>query len=147
MSYDNRHLWPFSGLAMAAFIAVSPPVPAASISLDALRDLLHQVADSGVIRSRDVSQILAKGDLIGDSVVSRDGVDVGKVEDVILDKEGKITGIVVQTGGLFGIGSKSIGLSTSILDMNEARTGSVVLVNMSSEELKAAPPLRDPARK
>jgi sporulation protein YlmC with PRC-barrel domain len=147
MSNDNRHLWPFSGLAMAAFIAASPPVPAASVSLPVLRDLFHQVADTGVIKSRDGSQVLAKGDLIGDSVVSRDGVDVGKVEDVILDKEGKVTGIVVQTGGLFGIGGKSIGLSTSILDMNEARTGSVVLVNMSSDDLRAAPPLQNPARK
>jgi sporulation protein YlmC with PRC-barrel domain len=135
-------------LAIGAFaIALALPWPAgAADTMDPLRGPAASRGDgplkAGVIVSADPTAYLAKQDLIGDSVVSRDGVELGKVSDVILDREGKLSGIVVSAGGVFGIGAKSIGLATSILDMQEAKRGETVLVDLSAQEFKDAPVMR-----
>jgi sporulation protein YlmC with PRC-barrel domain len=98
---------------------------------------------SAVIPNRDSTQILAR-ELIGNSVVTQDGVEVGKVEDLILDGQGRVNGIVISTGGFLGLGGKSVGVSSDAVDMRSGKERDMVFVKLSSAEVKSAPPLRKP---
>ncbi len=99
-------------------------------------------AGHAVIPNRDNTQILAR-ELIGNSVVTQDGVEVGKVEDLILDGEGRVNGIVISTGGFLGLGGKSVGVSSNAVDMRSGKERDMVFVKLSSAEVKSAPPLRN----
>src|SRR5262249_40398062 len=44
--------------------------------------------------------------LIGSKVVGPDGQDVGKVDDLLLDRDQKLTAIIVGVGGFLGVGTK-----------------------------------------
>src|SRR5262245_17519214 len=48
--------------------------------------------------------------LIGTSVYNAEGQEVGSVQDIVFDKDGKIVGVVLKVGGLLGIGGKAVGL-------------------------------------
>ena len=91
-----------------------------------------------IIQPNDPGQILAKKDLIGDTVVAKDGVEIGSVEDLILDRNGHVKGIVVAAGGFLGMGAKSIGISVSAIDISSAKNQNAVLVNLSSAEIERA---------
>jgi sporulation protein YlmC with PRC-barrel domain len=96
---------------------------------------------SAVIPNRDRTKIMAR-ELIGNSVVTQDGVEVGKVEDLILDGEGRVNGIVISTGGFLGLGGKSVGVSSDAVDVRSGKERDMVFVKLSAAEVKSAPPLR-----
>ncbi len=75
--------------------------------------------------------------LIGMKVYNADGQEVGKVKDVVFDKDGKAKGVVLSVGGVLGIGAKSVGLQWKEIDLQPEKN--VVKVNYSKEQLEAAP--------
>jgi hypothetical protein len=48
-------------------------------------------------------------EIIGMTVYNAAGEKVGTVHDILLDKEGKATGVVLSVGGVLGVGAKSVG--------------------------------------
>lgn len=78
--------------------------------------------------------------LIGTSVESSAGEDLGDINDLVLGKNGEVVGALVGVGGFLGIGEKSVAIpfqdiSTTMRDENNA----VVVLNVTREELEAAP--------
>ncbi len=74
-------------------------------------------------------------DLIGTRVVSSNNESIGDVNDVIVDRDGKVLAAVVGVGGFLGIGEKNVAVSFEALefadnqqaramDNNTATTGS-----------------------
>jgi sporulation protein YlmC with PRC-barrel domain len=87
--------------------------------------------------SGHTSAIRAKK-VIGTDVKDASGRSIGKVEDIVLDKlSSNIMFAVVGFGGFLGIGEKYHPVPWSTLDYDESEGGYVV--NLSKEELKAAP--------
>ena len=87
--------------------------------------------------SGHTSAIRAKK-VIGTDVKDASGRSIGKVEDIVLDKlSSNIMFAIVGFGGFLGMGEKYHPVPWSTLDYDEAEGGYVV--NMSKEELKAAP--------
>jgi sporulation protein YlmC with PRC-barrel domain len=75
--------------------------------------------------------------IVGAKVVNSAGDEIGTISDIILDKDGKISGIVIESGGVFGVGAKRVAISTAKLpSMKEAN---VLLIGLSPDELKQAP--------
>lgn len=59
----------------------------------------------------DNSSIVKTGDVINVKVKSNDGEDLGKIEEIILDKiSGQVRYIVLSFGGLMGFGEKLFAL-------------------------------------
>ena len=57
-------------------------------------------------RSASLSEdALTAKDYLGGEMVSADGDQLAKIEDVILNPEGRAQGVVLATGGLFGLGA------------------------------------------
>jgi sporulation protein YlmC with PRC-barrel domain len=60
----------------------------------------------------------------GTDVIGPDNAQVGNVNDMLLDKNGKILGLIVGVGGFLGIGEKSVAIDMSAFQAVPADTGS-----------------------
>jgi sporulation protein YlmC with PRC-barrel domain len=78
--------------------------------------------------------------LVGSKVVGPDGQAIGKVDDLLLDRDQKVVAVIVSVGGFLGVGSKSVALPASRVDISQAYGDQrVVKVDATKEELAAAP--------
>ncbi|MEO5373735.1 MAG: PRC-barrel domain-containing protein [Alphaproteobacteria bacterium] len=75
---------------------------------------------------------------LGMKVQSSQGKDVGKIADLIVNKDtGAIDRVVVSYGGFLGIGEKKVAVPWSELTVDPARN--TARVAMTEEQLKTAP--------
>ena len=63
-------------------------------------------------------QYLAKDRLIGTKVKSPDGKIIGDVEDVILSSDHQVVGVVMGTGGFFGLFEKKVGVEIGAIQFD-----------------------------
>jgi sporulation protein YlmC with PRC-barrel domain len=92
-----------------------------------------------VIVQQDDSQVRVYR-LVGSKVVGPDGQHVGKVDDLLLVRDQKLLGVIVSVGGFLGMGSKSVALPASRVDISQAYGDQrVVKIDATKEELVAAP--------
>lgn len=79
--------------------------------------------------------------LLGASVYDANGDDVGTVNDVVLDGDQRISGLLVDVGGMLGVGSHTVNLPIDRAQIGwSASDGDVrVQVMMTGEELEAMP--------
>jgi len=82
-------------------------------------------------------QIQSKS-LVGSTVRNREGKDVGKVTNLLIDpSQGRINGVIVSMGGTAGFGAQEITVSWSALQL--ARDQQNVIVTLQQELLQQAP--------
>jgi len=89
-----------------------------------------------VISAQSDGQLRAD-QLIGMTVYNDQGEKVGTVHDIILDKDGRASGVVLNVGGVLGIGAKAVGLTWKEIDVKPDQQA--VQISYSKEQLKAAP--------
>jgi sporulation protein YlmC with PRC-barrel domain len=92
----------------------------------------------------------------GTDVLGPDNAKVGSVNDLLLDKSGKIDGLIIGVGGFLGIGEKNVAIDMSafhVVPYNASTTGTGstssaslddptrvnLKVSWTKDELKAAP--------
>jgi sporulation protein YlmC with PRC-barrel domain len=75
--------------------------------------------------------------LIGTSVYNTQGEEVGSVQDIVFDKDGKIVGVVLKVGGLLGIGGKSVGIKWDEVQISP--TEELVTISYNKDQLEVAP--------
>jgi sporulation protein YlmC with PRC-barrel domain len=59
--------------------------------------------------------------MIGSSVYSVQNVDIGKVQDVILDRNGRVAAVVVDVGAFLGMGGKDVAVRLSDIKSDNNR--------------------------
>jgi ribosomal 30S subunit maturation factor RimM len=75
--------------------------------------------------------------LIGASVHSAEDDEIGTVSDVLIDREGKVIGIVVGVGGFLGVGERDVGLRWDALELTRDDDGDpIVRVDMDRATLE-----------
>ena len=80
--------------------------------------------------------------LVGSTVRNRDGKDIGKVVNLLIDpSQGRINGVVVSMGGTAGFGAQEITVPWSALQV--ARDQQNLVVTLQQELLQQAPPRAD----
>ena len=83
--------------------------------------------------------------LIGSKVTNMANETVGDINDVILDKDGKVVAVIVGVGGFLGIGEREVALDYSSLNVKydpSAMTNAgatTIQVNATKDSLKNAP--------
>jgi hypothetical protein len=93
-----------------------------------------------VIGARDALGIL------GREVRSAANENMGRIVDVIVDREGKVRAAVIDFGGFLGVGSRKI-----VVDWNALRFGSVankrdsITLELTKEQVTAAPEYKQDA--
>jgi sporulation protein YlmC with PRC-barrel domain len=101
------------------------------------------------IKPEQAETELLAADLMGASVFGPDGKEVGAVEDLILDKQLKVAGVVVGVGGFLGIGKKEVGLDWEQAKLVEsADTGTkTIAIGLTKADLEAAPDFKTKAER
>src|SRR5258708_39370400 len=104
----------------AVFLAASLPVLAQTDQIPSATSTTAQPAQQqAVITKQDDSQVRVYR-LVGSKVVGPDGQDVGKVDDLLLDRDQKLVGVIVSVGGFLGVGSKSVALPANPVGISQA---------------------------
>jgi hypothetical protein len=120
-------------------MAQTPPAPQRSPSAEQTAPLKAPV--TGQILVQDANTILAKQDLIGQTVYAADKAKIGSISDLLLSKDGKnVEGFVIGVGGFLGIGEKSVAMKLDRLKMTTDADGKLQLtMDVKKEELANAP--------
>ena len=95
----------------------------------------------GQIVMQEANTVLAKQDLIGQTVYAPDKAKIGSISDLLLSKDGKnVEGFVIGVGGFLGIGEKTVALKMDRLKMTAGANGAMELaMDMTKDELKNTP--------
>jgi sporulation protein YlmC with PRC-barrel domain len=94
-------------------------------------DVTWYTASSGEMRTSK---------LIGTTVRNSAGESIGDINEVLLDKTGKVAAVIVGVGGFLGMGEREVAISYESLRMsNDASGNSVISVNTTKDALRSAP--------
>jgi len=97
-------------------------------------------ADTTFVPAQSDTEYLAKDHLIGAKVHGADGTIVADVEDLIVNDQNQVVGVIVGTGGYFGWAEKKVGVSLSSLKFEEKDGKLVVsLPDLTKEKIDQAP--------
>ncbi len=84
----------------------------------------------------DTSQ--AQG-ILGTQVRSSAGEDMGRIVDVIVDKQAQARGVVIDFGGFLGVGSRQIAVAWSAIRFSPQDKDEILIVDFTRDQLRAAP--------
>jgi sporulation protein YlmC with PRC-barrel domain len=87
--------------------------------------------------TEESGQQMLSSNLVGMSVTNSNNDDIGKIDNLLLNKDGNLTGVVVSIGGFLGIGSKHVALPMSEVQINPGQKKA--MVSLSKDDLKNAP--------
>ncbi len=72
--------------------------------------------------------------MIGSTVYDVQNRDIGKVGDIVLDRDGKVAAVVVEVGSFLGIGGKNVAVRLSDIKTDNNR----LTLDLSKEKLQQA---------
>lgn len=67
---------------------------------------------------------------------------IGDVDDVLIDKDGQVTAMIIGVGGFLGMGEKDVAIPFSALHASEKNNKWYLVLNTTKDDLKAAPGYR-----
>jgi len=91
----------------------------------------------------------SSGDLLGSrlmdlNIKNAQDETLGEIDDIVIGSDGKITHVIVSTGGVLGVGAKKVQLPWS--DVRFDAAGEKATASMTAEQLKSAPEYKAPPR-
>ena len=101
----------------------SPPPAAANMKRDANVNRAEETIQADQIRATK---------MMGSTVYDVQNRNIGKVRDLILDRNGKIAAVVVDVGTFLGMGGKSVAVQVSDLKMDHNR----ITLDRTKEQLQ-----------
>jgi hypothetical protein len=121
--------------------AAPPPAsttaPLPSLPQSAVADA-GKGAMSAAVDPRDVEVILGK------SVRSSAGEDMGRLVDVVVDRDGRPRAAIIDFGGFLGVGNRKIAVDWSVLKFaHDKDKGDVITVQLTRDEVKGAPEFKE----
>jgi sporulation protein YlmC with PRC-barrel domain len=84
------------------------------------------------------SQYLARQQLVGAKVASKDGQTIGTIDDLIVSQGGRIDGVTMGVGGFLGVGEKKIGVRLKALRVSGAEGKATVTFPAATKEMLSA---------
>jgi hypothetical protein len=124
---------------LAGQLAASPALPQGrGVADDTRADILQEQARStptptAVTRRRDLESILGK------EVRTQVEEDLGRIVDLLADREGAVQAAVIEFGGFLGIGTRKIAVEWSALRFEMDGKRPAIIVDLRRSQLRAAP--------
>lgn len=82
--------------------------------------------------------------VIGAAVENATGDKLGEVNEIVVQPDGKISGVVLDVGGLLGVGARSVMLDWDKLELVERDGRDVLMTKATEESLEAMPEYKRP---
>ena len=82
---------------------------------------------------------MAASALIGTKVRNANKESIGKIDDIYVDKDAKVTVVVISVGGFLGVGSKDVAVKWSDLMFGQEDTSVVLTTALTKDALTALP--------
>jgi sporulation protein YlmC with PRC-barrel domain len=76
------------------------------------------------------------------TVYDRADNSIGKVDDVLIDKDGKITSLILGVGGFLGMGEKDVAVKFEDVKLTSKNNKWYLTMDANKDTLKAAPGLK-----
>ena len=96
---------------------------------------IGQVRNTILVAEKD-SQIRTEK-LVGMKVVNGKGEELGTVDDIVLNDNGTVSGLILRTGGVLGVGGKSVAIAWR--DVAGAIHSDAINVQMTKDQIEKAP--------
>jgi hypothetical protein len=64
---------------------------------------------------------------------------IGEVDDVLIDKEGRVTALIIGVGGFLGMGEKNVAIPFGALHASEKNNKWYLVLNTTKDALGTAP--------
>jgi PRC-barrel domain len=77
--------------------------------------------------------------ILGQPVVSAKGESMGRIVDVIVDREGMPRAAIIDFGGFLGVGSRKIAVDWSALHFSPTGKSERITLDLTRDQLKSAP--------
>jgi hypothetical protein len=91
-----------------------------------------------VLGSRQAQSVLGK------DVRSSADENMGRIVDVIVDREGRVRAAVIDFGGFLGVGSRKIAVDWNALRFDtDSAKHDIVMLELTRDQVKAAPEYKD----
>jgi hypothetical protein len=128
----------FSCAAIGAYAQTAPTQPTSPPAGASTRDTApaERTVSTGDFNANGD---MAAGALIGAKVRNESKESIGKVDEIYLDKDAKVTVVVISVGGFLGVGSKDVGVKWSDLAFGQDGTSVVLTTSLTKDALKALP--------
>jgi sporulation protein YlmC with PRC-barrel domain len=114
--------------AMAALFLAAAPLAYAQPVVH--NTTVAMISFSGVIQPDQIRT----SKMIGSSVYDVQNRDIGKVQDVILDRDGRVAAVVVDVGAFLGMGGKDVAVHLSDIKADNNR----LTLDVTKEQLQQA---------
>ena len=126
-----------STLSLTVALAQSPPSAPPAPSAPAASSEMGSAANT--ITAQKPDEWLATR-LRGTSVLGSDGVKIGSVDDILLDRSGSIKALVIGVGGFLGIGAKDVAIPFKQFQVVPGTEGKsdVLTLSMTKDQLADA---------
>jgi len=77
--------------------------------------------------------------ILGRQVTDSSGKNIGRLIDVLVDENGQPQAAVIDFGGFMGVGNRKVAVHWSTLHFNPAEGKHIITLEMTPDEIKAAP--------
>ena len=126
-----------STLSLSVALAQSPPSAPPAPSAPAASSEMGSAANT--ITAQKPDEWLATR-LRGTSVLGSDGVKIGSVDDILIDRSGSIKALVIGVGGFLGIGAKDVAIPFKQFQVVPGTEGKsdVLTLSMTKDQLADA---------
>jgi hypothetical protein len=82
--------------------------------------------------------------ILGRTVIEANGKSIGRLIDVLVDANGQPEAAVIEFGGFMGVGNRKVAVHWSTLRFNPGDEKRGILLEMTPDQIKAAPEYRSP---
>jgi sporulation protein YlmC with PRC-barrel domain len=77
--------------------------------------------------------------LLGKNVYNRSDEKIGVINDLVVDRDGRVSTVVIGVGGFLGIGEKNVGVPFQDVKVTMRDNNEWLVLDRSKDDLRAAP--------
>jgi hypothetical protein len=77
--------------------------------------------------------------ILGREVVSAVDENMGRIVDVLVDRDGLVRAAIIDFGGFLGVGSRKIAVDWNALHFPQAKPDAKITLELARDQVKAAP--------
>lgn len=96
-------------------------------------------AESSAFKTTQAAEEWRIANYVGKPILNDKGEKIGNIDDVLFDRTGKITTVVIGVGGFLGLGEKKVALPFEAITYSETAGKREIMVPLSKEALQTAP--------